>query len=301
MKVETILYPTDFSRCSKQALDHALFLATEFDADLHMLHAVVLHGDDPGDPERRFPGLAEIEERLSGLARSELTQLAAEPRKEGLTIYEKEERGFSAPEVILDYAQGCDADLIVMGTHGRRGPGRFLMGSVAERVVRSAACPVLTLREQKEYRSPGAIRSVLVPVDFSDHSTAGIQTAREFAARCDARVDLVHVVELAAHPTFYPTTALVRAADSLKGQAAEALTDLANDTAGPAVEVDTWVLEGRAADSLLAFSKEKKSDLIVIPTHGLGGVEHMLVGSTTTRVLRRAGCPVLTLKPFGRS
>ena len=301
MLIDKVLYPTDFSRCSEQALDHGLFLAREFDAELHMLHALVLHEEDPNDPRQHFPEAAELLRRLSDVARSELARLAAHPRGEGVTIFESEKRGFSAGSVILEHAQEIGADLIVMGTHGRRGPSRFFLGSVAEGVVRHAHCPVLTLREQKEPRGLDAIHSVLAPVDFSEHSKAGIQAGKELAARCGARLEVLHVVELPPVPTLYGQYAVVQATERLKRHSEDALSKLVEETPGPTVEYGVHLAEGTPAHEIAAYAKKNESGLIVIPTHGLTGIEHMLIGSTAERVIRQAGCPVFTVKPFGKS
>jgi nucleotide-binding universal stress UspA family protein len=298
MKIEKILFPTDFSPSSEQALDHALFLAKEFNAELHMLHAVVLHEDDPNDPKLHFSEFSELLKRLSAVASSELARLAAHPASDGITIVQTELRGYSAPAVILDHASDIDADLIVMGTHGRRGAGRFFLGSVAEKVVRHAPCPVLTLRERKEHHPLEAIHNVLVPVDFSGHSRYGLEAARELAALCKARLQIVHVVELRKLPTFYEPFSAIEITEDRKKRSKESLAKLAAKVAGPTVEEELHVLvEVDAAKALLDFATEHGSGLIVIPSHGLSGMERVLLGSTAERVIRFAGCPVLTVKP----
>jgi len=150
LNVSSILYPTDFSVTAKQALNHALFLAEQFEAELHMLHAVILHESDPRAPERRFPEPSDILQNLFEIADSEMAQIIEANQAKTFTLKEAKVKGFSAGQVILDYAQEHDIDLIVMGTHGRRGPARMFLGSVAEEVIRHANCPVLTLRSRDQ-------------------------------------------------------------------------------------------------------------------------------------------------------
>ena len=172
MNIRRILYPTDFSATARQALTHALFLAEEYDAELHLLHAVVLHEYDPNDPEHHFPEPKELLKRMFEVADSGIAGLIDDQSAEALQIVEATRKGFAAGQVILDYAAEVDADLIVMGTHGRRGAARLLLGSVAAEVVRRAKCPVMTLCHADEPRTIEAIEKVLVPIDFSEHSLA---------------------------------------------------------------------------------------------------------------------------------
>lgn len=302
MNIQKVLYPTDFSECSEQALDHALFLARELGAELHMLHAVVLHADDPHDPKVHFSEFSDLLQRLSDVASSELARLAEHPRGDGLTIHQIEKRGYSAASVILEHAEEIEADIIVMGTHGRRGPGHFFLGSVAEHVVRYATCPVLTLRQQKQPRALEAIRNILVPVDFSDHSKEGLETAKELALLCHAKLQLVHVIEVRKLPPFYGPLDVEDVIENRKRSSAASLQKLADREIGTTVATDLHVLQGpTAAHTITDFAAENDSDLIVIPTHGLTGIERILLGSVAERVIRLAKCPVFTVKPFGTS
>ena len=129
-------------------------LAKQFDAELHLLHVVVLHQDDPHSLGQAFPGLEELHQRMEEAAASEMKRSIDGPRDAGLRVVEAQKRHVAAAPAILEYAEREDVDLIVLGTHGRRGLRRFLLGSVAEEVVRSAHCPVLTYREGKERNLP---------------------------------------------------------------------------------------------------------------------------------------------------
>ena len=154
MQLEKILMPTDFSACANSALAHAVDLAEHFDAELHLLHVVVLHQEDPYSPGQAFPGLEELHLRMEEAASHEMQLSIDAPRAAGLRVVETQARHVAAAPAILDYADRENVDLIVLGTHGRRGLRRFLLGSVAEEVVRSARCPVLTYRESKERNLP---------------------------------------------------------------------------------------------------------------------------------------------------
>ena len=299
MKVQRILYPTDFSDCSAQALDHALFLARRYDAELHMLNAVILHADDPYNPELHFPDGGELIERMVAVSSEKIAQLAAQ-HGETLRIKEVQVRGYAAGPLIVEYAEDNDIDMIVMGTHGRRGPARFFLGSVATEVVRHSPCPVLTLKQSDAPAEVENVERVLVPVDFSKHSFAALAYAKDLASRYEAAVQLLHVVEIQTYPTLYGPAATVFDVNEIKRVSFEALDRAFAGTPGPAVPYDKYVISGRVASEIANFTEEYDSDLVVISTHGLSGLERVLTGSTTEQVVRLVDCPVFTVKAFGK-
>jgi len=304
LNVSSILYPTDFSETAKQALNHALFLAEQFEAELHMLHAVVLHEHDPRAPERRFPEPSDILKNLFEIADSEMAQIIEANQAKTFTLKEAKVRGFSAGQVILEYASEHDIDLIVMGTHGRRGPARMFLGSVTEEVVRQANCPVLTLRGRDQTPTGEAMEKILVPIDFSDHSKAALSYAREIAALYGSGLQLVHAIEEPVYPYFYAPAggfSMAHQLEELRLKTDEALDKLLAESKGPDVPCEKFVVTGRPAIEITRLAEEQNSDMIVIATHGLTGLERLLVGSTAEHVVRLATCPVFTVKSFGKS
>ena len=304
-----ILIPTDFSPCADQALALAVDLARSNAAALHLLHALVLHRYDPGVATEK---LVEREEEIVGnwreLATARLSAAVDGARQdcarpEDLDLSTATQRGVSAADVILAYAVEQTCDLIVMGTHGRRGASHLLLGSVAEEVVRHADCPVLTVRERNEARLLSACEQILVPVDFSEHSRQAVSHAKHLASAIGARLQLLHVIEQIVHPAFYVTgkTSLLQIDSGLADRCRDNLQRLLDTAPGAAVEADFHLREGKATTEITAFAEEQASDLIVIATHGLSGLQHFLIGSVTQKVVRRAPCPVLTVKSFGRS
>ena len=143
--IKLIVYPTDFSDLSRHALDHAILLAERFDAALHCVHVL----DDSYQywmtlSAEAIPVAPPIEE-LAAAAEKELEQFVAEHVPAGLHAERTVLRGRPFIEIIR-YAREVGADMIVMGTHGRSAIKQVLLGSVAEKVVRKAPCPVLTVR-----------------------------------------------------------------------------------------------------------------------------------------------------------
>lgn len=303
LTIERILFPTDFSAGSERALDAAVALADEFDAELHMLHAVVLHADDPNDPAHHFPDADEIRRRLEQTAENRMASGIAERPAAGVRVRRHQRRGMSVAPVILELADEVDADLIVMSTHGRRGLGNVLLGSVTEEVLRLARCPVLTIRAGVEATGFPEAGPILVPVDFSEHSRQALALARELAQRFSARIEVLHVFERPIHPEIYLGGMPLDSPDfrTVETSLREALETFVRETPGPDVDIGHFVLEGRAVPVILEFAEQHEVGLIAIATHGLTGLAHVLLGSVSEKIVRRAECPVLTARAFGKS
>ncbi|MDX1503125.1 MAG: universal stress protein [Thermoanaerobaculia bacterium] len=297
-----LLYPTDFSRCARQALTHALFLAERFEAELHLLHAHVLHADDPANPERHFPESEELLRRLHEIAGSELARLLEAGRDRPIALREFQPRAISAATAILDHIDEHGIDLVVMGTHGRGRAARLLAGSVANQTIRSAPCPVLTLRERDEGRPIEAIDRIVAPLDFSRHTGPQLAWALELAQLYDARLQLLHVIERPVYPYFYSTLAGEQASErvaELEERTREALQDaLAAAGGARGREVEVHVRRGRPASEIVAFARES-SDMIALSTRGLSGVERLLLGSTAQEVVQTADQPVFLSRGAG--
>ncbi len=262
MRVEKILYPTDFSSCSRQALDHALFLARRYDAELHMLHAVILHGGAQGE-FTDFPEGDEILRRLIESSSAQMADWIPEDGRHSLRIREAQVRGFAPGPLILDYATDNNIDLIVMGTHGRRWPASLFLGSVAAEVVRHSSAPVLTLRQKEPAKKVGAVDRILVPIDFSKHSLVALAHARDLAARYEALLQVLHVVEVQTYPTLYGPAMTAFDVNEIKRLSFEAIDRAMEQAPGPEVPYDKFVISGRVASEIAAFAKEYESDMVV--------------------------------------
>lgn len=303
--IKQILFPTDFSKCAAQALDHALFLAKHLDAKLHMIHAIVLHQEDPHNPAFHFPDLPELQEKLGRMALEKMDSVLRESDESHpeLDIVTEELRGYSVADLILEYARSRSIDMIVMGTHGHRGLDYMFLGSVAQQVVHEASCPVYTIRESENPRSPGKVDTVLSPIDFSDHSGAALPSAKEAAHLYGARLQILHVVERTPNPTFYepPTSAYRNRETGLSELIRGEMERFYNESAGISMPAEFHVVEGHVVHKILEYVLSNDIGLIVIATHGLSGFKHFLLGSVAEKVIRRAACPVLTIKALGKN
>lgn len=275
LDIHRVLFPTDRSECAEKAFAQAAFLAKAHDAELHVVHVATngATGRDaallPASGGEGFPSNRIVEKVLDG---------------------------DSPGERIIEYADEIGADLVVMGTHGGRSAKRFLAGSVAERVVREAPCPVLTVRSTTGVH----IKRILVPVDFSDRSRATVPIAEALAEVYGARLELLYVIDEDAVPMAHvPLLGPVR----VSGQEVQArfhkLMEKLVAQYNGSVKVSGSVVLGHPARDILSRAEEDEIDMIVMSTHGRTGLERMFLGSVAEKVVRRAPCPVFTVKSFG--
>ncbi len=299
LQIKRILFPTDFSRCAEHAFAQATYLAEEFGAELHVLHAIVHHRQNPGDVVMDFPFTEdEVAEQLH-LARG--SQSDDKSWAHGVPIIQARVLDVSAAVAVLDYADKHDIDLIVMGTHGRRGMDRLFLGSVAEEVVRFATCPVYTVRENPAPLGGGGVSTVLVPVDFSNCARVTLQNAAELAVAYGASLTVLHVIEEAVLPHVYGIEPLTLSSADLEEKTTAALQELVEDTVGSRVPFEIVVAIGHPAPTIVDAAREHAADMVVISTHGRTGVPRLVMGSVAEKVVRMAPCPVFTVKTFGKS
>lgn len=294
-QVRRILFPTDFSDAAEAALDHALLLAGALSAELHLLHVHVLLENDPENPELRASDPSTATARLDELAKRRQRGLESREPDLDVTVVHAEERGYSAPGAILDYADEHGVDLVVMGSHGRRGIGRWLLGSVASQVVHHAPCPVLVVRAGVRAKAR-PVESILVPTDFSDSSRAALTAVRELAGALGARIVLLHAVDFPTYPAFYSEAMFPPSlTEELEVAARDRLAELWEEAGGPDVPHRLELHAGRAVSCIRRIAAERDCDWIAMAPRGLGATERFVFGSTTEALLRSAERPLLVL------
>jgi nucleotide-binding universal stress UspA family protein len=296
-----ILMPTDFSVNAQQALRYASMLAKKLDSDLTLLHVMTVHEEDPYNPVHNFPDLQDFYDHVEKSATSHLESIELD-----VNHYHTETvRGISPADEIIKYANEHGFDLIIMGTHGRAAIAHFLMGSVAERVVRHAGCPVITIAHQeKELYGIPKIARIAIPIDFSDFSKKVLKYSLNLARVFGARIDLLHVIDQRVHPSYYIVGQeyFMTIEPDLPEKALKTLREFVAGAVPDDVEVTYNILEGVPHDEIVAFATNEGTDLIMMTTHGLSGLEKMLIGSTTEKVVRKSRCPVFTVNShlFGK-
>ncbi|MCB1032917.1 MAG: universal stress protein [Acidobacteria bacterium] len=297
-KMERIVLATDFSSSAEPAHGLASALAKALDAELHLLHAIVLHGDDLYGLALPVADLDQHADRIQESALHQLEEIAAPLQQKGIRVTQAVRRGTHAVSTILEYQEEVGADLLVLGTHGRRGPGRWLLGSVAEEVARRAPCEVLTVRQSVDTTGEVAIRRILVPLDFSEASKESLGVARSLAELWGARIHLLHLVEPVIVPGPYgmlpagqPVTLDY---EMLASKAREQMEALMDGVPADRYEIHSQI--GSARVDIVEIARRLPADLIVQASRGLTGLPRLLLGSTAEHVLRSAECPVLTVK-----
>jgi nucleotide-binding universal stress UspA family protein len=301
IEIRRILCPIDFSDSSRRALDHAIAIARWYGASLTVLHvfpSAQAAAVGPG-PVVFEPILMSPVERDKLLADTQA--FAATESAPGVTIEPRVREGAVVAE-ILDQAAAMKADLIVLGTHGRSGFERLVLGSVAERVFRKATCPVMTVPAKLPDAVPAGpvlCGRILCPVDFSESSLHALKYATSMAHEANGQLTILHVV---AHELEYTgdieyATGMT-VGDFLKEREESLRRRLAEAVAGASefCTVHSCMTHGKPWREVLRIAAERQSDLIVMGVQGRGAADLMLFGSTTQHVVRGALCPVLTLR-----
>jgi nucleotide-binding universal stress UspA family protein len=280
---DSVLIPTDGSDRSRRAAAHGIALAAEYDATVHALNVIDTSALEIGD----FTDLAQVHDALETQGESAtgaITELAAVHDLETNSAV----RDGTPARTILDYAADEEVDVIAMGTHGRTGLRRTLLGSVTERVVRKAERPVLTARVGDEEPDTDYDR-ILVPTDGGPESRAAARAGIDLAARVDAEVTALSVVDT----TLTRETAFVAA---LEASSEGAVRRVAVEGAERNVAVETVVEEGSPASVITDFAADDGVDFVAMGTHARTGLDRFVTRSVAERVIRHADAPVLTVQ-----
>lgn len=295
VEINSILCPVDLSEFSRHALDHALALAQWYDAHVTVLYVsgppplpvspISLPGDVFVPPPMQPDVVADDVRRFCG----PLPASRAGPA----SIVVKE--GKPAEEIVREAEH---AHLLVMGTHGRSGFERLLLGSVTEKVLRITHVPVLTVAPPVERPQSVLYKTILCPVEFSSASTRALEYALSLAEETDAHLILLHVIEGTDQPSLAEMGHLnIREYYRyLEEDAMARLKAAVPNEARVWCKPDERVVTGKAYREILEIAVREGVELIVMGVHGRGALHVWLFGSTTHHIIREARCPVLTLR-----
>ena len=286
--INRILFATDFSVCAHYAEAYAAVLSKAYGASVKVVHVLEL-----------YPGMyAAVEDH--GETDARLDDAVRRLQQPTIPVTGLQMMGIPSMQ-ICTAAMDYQADVIVMGTHGRTGLEHIFLGSTAERVLTMAPCPVLTAREpnrsEGHTRVPIKFEHVTVPIDFSDCSVDALEYGVQITKEFGADLTLLHVLE----PVFYGDDFTLRhrvedgRPDERIGAQLRAFVS-AIQSAG--VSVREVIRGGVPADSILEFVHASATDLLVMGTHGRRGISRMLKGSVAEAVLCQAPCPVIAVKSF---
>ena len=290
---DTILVPTDGSENAEAAAEHAIGLAGAFDATIRVLNVVDAAALVGGVDE--FDAGPQVERALESVGDRAVATIEEMASEAGLTATGEVLTG-RPHRSIVDHAEEVGADLIAMGTHGRTGLERLLLGSVAERVVRTSPVPVLTVGEDGPAWH-GSYDDVLVPTDGSECAEAAAVHAVTIAERYDATVHVVGVVNLIEEGGFFSAGGVDEEfVDHLDAEAERATRRMEERVEDAGLDATSDVIHGVPSRVLVDYVDEHGIDLVAMGTHGRTGGARYLVGSVTERVVRTAPAPVLTVR-----
>jgi nucleotide-binding universal stress UspA family protein len=288
-----ILCATDFSDVSAKAERYAIALAKHYEARLVLLHVdppmalMAPYGEIPIDI-----GVFEEQRRQADL---EMRAAQERARAAGVTVDATLRGGAPAREILAEALHGVD--LIVIGTHGRGGMEHFLLGSVAEKVLRKAQCPVMIVPAAADVERGARFSRILVPIDGSAPSAAAVEFAVSLARETDGTIRLLEVVEP------LPVVSEIDGLDARDHdkKAEERARRTLQGAIGPDVREWCRVVEevafGKASQRILDAARDRQSDVVVMGVRGRNALDLFAFGSTTNDVVRRAECPVLVVHP----
>lgn len=287
--LENILYLTDFSEPSEAALPFAAAIAREYGAKLYLYHALIPGAFVYSTPELVTAGLEAQEDT------AEANMKRAEAHVVGLPHEMVIERATGVWSSLEGALHDYDADMVVLGTHGRTGAEKLLLGSVAEEVFRRSRVPVLTIGPgvHNGTHRGAKFRSVLYATDFSKESLAALPYAVSMAEENQARLILVHVMKPSG------TSPGTREQQDVVSNAVFQLHELLPVGAEMWCTAEAVVREGNPAEQILEVADEKGADLIVLGVRDRGthiGAATHLERATAHRVVAHAACPVLTVR-----
>jgi nucleotide-binding universal stress UspA family protein len=295
IEIDRVLCPVDFSEFSSPALERALRLGQWFDARVEVLHVIPLPVP-VGAGLPFFPAPLEVSEGQREQATRRLANLVAPYLGEGVPIETRVLQG-DPGRLIQEEAESLPADMLVMGTHGRSGFEHLLLGSVTEKVLRRAPCPVLTVSPAAAHPRVGPLfRRILAAADLTKASEHTLDVALSLATDNDAQITLLHVVET------LPGTHLPMSVPELgpmhRDLVAQSRADLRKavpEATRSFCEVSERVEAGTPWSEILRVASQMDAELIVMGAHTRGALERMFFGSTACQVVRRATCPVLVI------
>jgi nucleotide-binding universal stress UspA family protein len=290
IRIQKVLCPVDFFPGSLRAFDYALKLAKNYDAAIVAMHVVAVPVVPPTyDAAANLPDLTTELEKESRRLLENLRDKAGAAD----VALETDVRFGDVDLEIRDAVNDWKADLVVMGTHGRRGFERWFLGSTTERLIRHCPVPLLVVGgEHIPDAAPPEIRRILVTTDFSDGTAEALNYAFSIAQESEADIDLLHVIDDQA---FTDVTSDLR--EEVIENLRKKVDALVPEEAKAWCNTSTTVTTGSPYQEILKTAKKDNVDLLVMNIHGKGFIDRALVGTHAERVLRAADCPVLLIPP----
>jgi nucleotide-binding universal stress UspA family protein len=294
-----ILCPTDLSEASVPSLTYAAAFAHWYEARLTVLHVVPTFDPIAVGPGAFYGPLEMVLPMSREEVLAEMRRITDNAGIGSIHASLAAQEGDPARNIV-DQALAIAADLVVMGTHGRTGFERLFLGSVAEKVLRKAPCPVLLVPPHVIAKAPPEVsfKHILCPMDFSPSALQALGFALDLARQSDGVVTVLHALEWLAgeEPREYTHFNVPEYRQYLIDDARQRVRALVAQESRTKSAIEDRVVVGRAYREILRVAAHSGIDLIVMGAQGRGGLGLTLFGSTTQQVIRAATCPVLTVR-----
>jgi nucleotide-binding universal stress UspA family protein len=307
--IKKIIWPTDGSKESEEALNYAKFLAQRFNSEIIGVYVIEMHKkllyDYARDPDSE---LYRWVEKAAESHKARLASIADELVTQGLRFRVEVLIGEPDKEIIR-FTRGVKADLIVMGKRGLGLIDRILIGSNTLKVLRESSVPVLAVKKRNE-EGIIDVRNILVPLDVYEKVDSALNYAVDLAVKIKANISVVYAFRLDTYAPLgieispniianlidelqtFTSTELAKRVD-------EAKLKLKNDDKETdKLEINTEVIQGISPSMrIVEYATSKNTDLIVMNTHGRKGIKRFILGSVAEKIIQESPCPVLALKP----
>ncbi|RBI59486.1 universal stress protein [halophilic archaeon] len=280
---KTILVPVDGSDSANRAAEFGAELASNYDAHLNIVHVLEGGSELLGDAqEAKTQGREMLDE---------VTELIPESTAISTELIEGD-----PDEAISNYADEHDADLIVMGRHGRSGLKEHLVGTTTERVLRQTKVPVVTVPETTGRGDITGVSNLLVPTDGSENAERAAPYGADIATHVGATLHLLSVVDVQAEAGAFSAGGVTEDfINKLKEDGREAVDQLAQHVDDSDIAVQSSVMRGVSYEAIEEYVAENDVDLIVMASEGESDIAGQSLGSVTDRVLRTVDVPVLVV------
>lgn len=297
LEIKRVLWATDGSKVSEEALKYAVLFAENFGSDIIGIHVI------PKPEKLLFQSefhdwTVKVEENL----KSELSSLAKTLEAKGIGFEGMVSKGIPGVE-ILECARRENANLIVLGKSGLGLLDRLLVGSTTLRVLRESEIPVLAVKKT-EGEGDIKIGKILVPMEISDMVNSALIFAIELARKIKAKITVLYVFRLDVYTYEVPASTLVlddliKFSSEELARRVEEVTQMRSESKGDTgLEINTRVIQAiNPAIAISDYASSNGIDLIVINTHGRKGIRRLILGSVTEKVIQESPCAVLALKP----
>ena len=291
LRIQRILCPLDFSEFSAKAYDHAQSLARHYQAKLFLVHVIQPIFADY--PHYVHPNTAQdLFQDLRTHAEQQLQEFVTSHTRSGIEPESMVSEGMVTDQ-ILAFAEAQAVDLIVMGTHGRQGFDHLLLGSVTEKILRKARCPVLAVSKPAHDfvapegdADPVRLRKILFATDFSPHAERALDYALSLAQEYEAELTLLHVLE-----EIPPSWDLATVTSDVVSRLERPIPAEARNRR----TLKSRMRVGRPYQEIVRYALETETDLVILGVRGRNALDLALFGSTAHRVINQAPCPVLAV------